>query len=162
MLVAGSTGATGANPNTVVSSTTAANASTTGTGATTNQPFVPGGALGENTFLQLLATQLQYQDPLQPQDNTQFVAQLAQFSSLEQMTNVSTQEGQVVSGINALSAQAQLTSAFALLGNAVTLQDPSVGAVSGSVTAVQSTASGVMVTVNGTEYPLSDVQSVSK
>src|SRR5580704_16990435 len=38
----------------------------------------------EQTFLQLLVAQLQYQDPLQPADGTQFVTQLAQFSDLEQ------------------------------------------------------------------------------
>ncbi len=38
----------------------------------------------EQTFLQLLVAQLKHQDPEQPQDGTQFVAQLAQFSSLEQ------------------------------------------------------------------------------
>lgn len=43
------------------------------------------GNLGnEQTFLQLLVAQLQYQDPLQPTDGTQFVTQLAQFSDLEQ------------------------------------------------------------------------------
>jgi flagellar basal-body rod modification protein FlgD len=38
----------------------------------------------QQTFLQLLVAQLKYQDPLQPQDGTQFVTQLAQFSDLEQ------------------------------------------------------------------------------
>jgi flagellar basal-body rod modification protein FlgD len=45
-------------------------------------------ALGKDQFLKLLTTQLQNQDPTQPMDNTAFVAQLAQFSSLEQMSNV--------------------------------------------------------------------------
>lgn len=45
-------------------------------------------SLGKDAFLQLLVTQMQYQDPLEPQDNSEYVAQLAQFSSLEQMTNV--------------------------------------------------------------------------
>lgn len=43
-----------------------------------------GGQLGESDFLQLLVTQLRYQDPMQPMDDKQFIAQLAQFSALEQ------------------------------------------------------------------------------
>ncbi|SDG36671.1 flagellar basal-body rod modification protein FlgD [Selenomonas sp. WCT3] len=46
-------------------------------------------ALGKDAFLQLLVTQMKYQDPLDPQDNGEYLAQLAQFSALEQMTNVS-------------------------------------------------------------------------
>ena len=42
------------------------------------------GLANENTFLKLLVAQLKNQDPLNPQDGTQFVAQLAQFSGLEQ------------------------------------------------------------------------------
>ena len=44
--------------------------------------------LDKDAFLQLLVTQMRYQDPLDPQDNSEYVAQLAQFSALEQMTNV--------------------------------------------------------------------------
>ena len=45
-------------------------------------------ALGRDAFLQLLTTQLAHQDPMQPQADTAFIAQLAQFSSLEQLTNI--------------------------------------------------------------------------
>ncbi len=48
----------------------------------------PTQGLGKDAFLQLLVTQMQYQDPLAPTDDTQFIAQLAQFTALEQMTNV--------------------------------------------------------------------------
>ena len=46
--------------------------------------------LDKDAFLQLLVAQIKYQDPLDPQENSSFVAELAQFSALEQMTNVAT------------------------------------------------------------------------
>ena len=53
-----------------------------------NRPREPKNDLGRTDFLQLLAAQLQYQDPLQPMTDSAFVAQLAQFSSLQQMENL--------------------------------------------------------------------------
>jgi len=44
--------------------------------------------LGKDAFLQLLVTQLQNQDPMSPQADGEFIAQLAQFSSLEQLTSM--------------------------------------------------------------------------
>lgn len=48
-----------------------------------------GGSLDKDAFLQLLVTQMKYQDPLEPTDNTEYVSQLATFSSLEEMQNIS-------------------------------------------------------------------------
>ncbi len=63
---------------------TASNSSATSS-ATSTAALSGTDALGnENTFLKLLVAQLQNQDPMQPQDGTQFVSQLAQFSDLEQ------------------------------------------------------------------------------
>jgi len=53
-----------------------------------NDPAVKRDSLGKDAFLQLLIVQLQNQDPTAPQDNTAFIAQLAQFSSLEQLTSI--------------------------------------------------------------------------
>ena len=55
----------------------------------TNRATGANSALDKDAFLKLMVTQLQYQDPLDPQDNSEYVAELAQFSALEQMTNVS-------------------------------------------------------------------------
>jgi flagellar basal-body rod modification protein FlgD len=54
--------------------------------------------LGKNEFLQLLVAQMQYQDPLEPMSNSDFVAQLAQFSNVEQLQGVN-------EGINLLGVQ---------------------------------------------------------
>ena len=57
--------------------------------------------LGENAFLNLLVTQMQNQDPLDPEDNTTFLAQLAQFSSLEQLTGIKTDTDSLVTDLSA-------------------------------------------------------------
>ncbi len=48
----------------------------------------PGGELGQDQFLKLLTAQLQHQDPLEPQGNADFIAQLATFSSLEKLASI--------------------------------------------------------------------------
>jgi len=70
-------------------------------------------ALDKDAFLRLMVTQLQYQDPLDPQDNSAYVAELAQFSALEQMTNVSegiTNVSKLVSNLDTSVLVGQLSS----------------------------------------------------
>lgn len=55
-------------------------------GTNTTKPRTDG--LGRDAFLQLLVTQMSHQNPLQPQEDGAFIAQLAQFSSLEQLTSI--------------------------------------------------------------------------
>ena len=53
-------------------------------------------AVDQNMFLTLLVAQLKHQDPLAPQDGTQFVAQLAQFNSLEQLSSINHRIGELL------------------------------------------------------------------
>ena len=73
-----------------------------------NNTSAKSGDLDKEAFLQLLVTQMKYQDPLEPTDNTEYVSQLATFSELEQMTN--------------LVASNDLTRASQLVGQYVTVK----------------------------------------
>jgi len=75
--------------------------------------------LGKDAFLQLLVTQMQNQNPLDPQDNSEFVAQLAQFSSLEGITNLNDS----VSTITNALASSQALQASSLVGRSVIVQN---------------------------------------
>src|SRR5512135_3668480 len=61
-----------------------------------------GKTLGKDDFLKLFVTQMRYQDPLNPMDSAAFTAQLAQFSSLEQLTNISGQMKDLLAYQNSL------------------------------------------------------------
>ncbi len=62
----------------------------TGLAANPQRQEAPLKEMGKDTFMNLLITQMTYQDPLEPMDNSEFLSQMAQFSSLEQMQNIAT------------------------------------------------------------------------
>lgn len=66
----------------------ASNAVNAATSTTTGSTSTTKNTLGKDAFMKMMIAQLQNQDPLNPMDGTQFVAQLAQFSSLEQLQNL--------------------------------------------------------------------------
>lgn len=73
----------------------------------------PGGALGKDEFLQLLTTQLRYQDPMNPMEGSEMAADLAQFAGLEQLVNINsaleTQESQYNTMLLALNNSVALS-----------------------------------------------------
>ncbi|MDZ4863728.1 MAG: flagellar hook capping FlgD N-terminal domain-containing protein [Gemmatimonadota bacterium] len=73
-----------------------------------------GGNLGKDEFLQLLVTQLRYQDPLNPSKPEEFASQLAQFTSLERMQNIETiLQGQTdATSLGTLAMKADLGASF--------------------------------------------------
>jgi len=63
------------------------------------------GQADKDTFVTLLVAQLKNQDPLDPQDSTQFLAQLAQFNSLEQLMSINTRIGQLLDSVSSAGVQ---------------------------------------------------------
>lgn len=75
-----------------------------------------GDSLGKDDFLKLLITQLQNQDPSSPMDNTEFIAQMATFSSLEQMVNI----GSKLDDMMEMNQQSSLMNYNSFIGKEVT------------------------------------------
>jgi flagellar basal-body rod modification protein FlgD len=69
---------------------------TAATGTEAAAASTPQRTLGQDAFLKLLITQLENQDPTQPKDDTEFIAQLAVFSQLEKLTEIATSVKQLV------------------------------------------------------------------
>lgn len=115
----------------------------------------PSKAMDKDAFLKILVTQLQYQDPTQPMDDKQFISQMAQFSSLEQMNNVAT-------GMNSLSQVNAMSYGSQLLGNQVTYVDANNQEMSGVVSAVKMVDGIVKVQVGSDLVDLSTINSVTK
>lgn len=112
-------------------------------------------SLSASDFLQLLVTEMTNQDPLDPMSDKEWMAQMAQFSSLEEMSSLNnTMSGYV--------QQQQAGSASAYLGRDVTILSAGGNRVEGTVTAVNSNnAEGkITVTVDGQEYDVKQIQSV--
>jgi flagellar basal-body rod modification protein FlgD len=108
-------------------------------------------ALDKNDFLKILITQLSHQDPTQPMDDKAFIAQMAQFSSLEQMTNMS-------DGLAKVATLVAKSQAVGLLGNAVDIANGG-ETVTGIVEAVTA-GDYPQLLVNGQYYDYSQVQKV--
>ena len=120
--------------------------STTGGIASATNSATGGKALGKDAFLQLLVTQLKNQNPLDPQDNSAFVAQLAQFSSLEGITTLNSTVSSLAGNYNssqALQASSLVGRNVIVQTNTVQLDDPSKG-MTGSVTVPSSIAGGTV------------------
>lgn len=110
--------------------------------------------LDKDAFLKLLVNQLKYQDPMNPAQGTEFLAQTAQFTTVEKLTNLADVQQQMLT--------AQLTlSAANLVGRTVSYHDALGTVTTGAVTGA-TLGSSPTLTINGLAIPLSDVTTIGQ
>ncbi|MBF0544197.1 MAG: flagellar biosynthesis protein FlgD [Candidatus Riflebacteria bacterium] len=130
---------------------------TTSSNGTTSSSAAHKKDLTKDDFLKLLTTQLQNQDPLKPMENTDFMAQMAQLTSLEQSNNMLT----TMQSMLTQNSDSNKIQALALLGTTVNAAPSSAPApITGPVTAVKFVNGAAVFTVSGYDISLSDITGV--
>jgi flagellar basal-body rod modification protein FlgD len=111
--------------------------------------------LSASDFVNIMVTQLQNQDPLDPTDSGQLLTQISQIGQLESST-------QLQSSLSSFVQQSQIGAASALIGKAVTGNDANNNPVSGNVTSVSVTTSGAsLVLDSGSTLPLGSITNIT-
>jgi flagellar basal-body rod modification protein FlgD len=113
-----------------------------------------GSQLGKQDFLKLLIAQLRNQDPMKPMEDKEFIAQLAQFSSLEALQSMDQR-------LQALSGAQALEQAAALIGKQVQANLADGSQLQGAVTEVRVVGGTPRLVVNGQTVDLDQVVNVS-
>jgi flagellar basal-body rod modification protein FlgD len=113
-----------------------------------------GGEMGKDQFLQLLVTEMKNQDPLNPVDNKEMVAQLAQFSALEQMQNVSKQ-------VEGLRQENGLVSAVGITNKQISAKLSDGSYAFGLVNSVLWEDGGIKLQIGDQQYAASDIVSLT-
>jgi flagellar basal-body rod modification protein FlgD len=104
-------------------------------------------SLDADDFVKLLAVQFQTQDPMNPVTDTAFIAQMSQFTALEQTNSL-------IDSLASLRADQQFTTAAAYLGRTVTVSDGEDGVISGVVSAIEHAADGPRIVIGEFSYSL--------
>ena len=114
-----------------------------------------GGTLGKDDFLKLFVTQLQHQDPMNPMQDSDFMGQMASFSSLEQITNLAAANEKIAANLTS-------NSAVGLLGRTVTYTDESDQIHTGVVEKITTAGGLPTLTVGGVDgITLSTISQVA-
>ncbi len=117
----------------------------TATNTPTTNDTAKAATVDYDAFLKLLVAQLKNQDPTNPTDSAEFMAQLASFSNVEQSVKANTK-------LDSLITSLALTQADGLIGKTVTSSDGTISGVVDSVRIVS--GGGVAILTNGKELPL--------
>jgi len=117
------------------------------------QEIVSKNSLGEADFLKLLVTQLKTQDPTKPMDDKAFIGQMAQFTSLKQMSSVA-------DNMNKFTKEFDFTKSVALVGKEISWKDEIGLSQKGSVESVVVKEGLSFLKVNGQSVALKDITEV--
>lgn len=101
-----------------------------------------GGALGKDDFLKLFSTQMAHQDPMKPMEDSQFMGQMASFSTLEQVSKLAAASEE-------LAARMTMSSAIGFIGRTVTYTDAAGAPSTGVVERVSTEGGKPVLTVAG-------------
>lgn len=111
-------------------------------------------AMGKDEFLKLLVTQLKNQDPLKPMDNKDFIAQTAQFTSMEQMKNVN-------SNLKESLQMQKLSQVGGLVNKKVKVLDSNTGKeVTGIIEKIKMADSGPQLVIDGKKHEMGSIKEV--
>jgi flagellar basal-body rod modification protein FlgD len=110
--------------------------------------------LGKDDFLKLLVAQLKYQDPSKPMDSSEFMAQTAQFTSVEKLTTLT--EGQT-----SMLAASNFQAASSMVGRTVTYPGADNVDVTGVVSSARFSTDGPVLRVGDKDVPLTSVKEVT-
>lgn len=139
-----------------MSSVSAVNSTATATNSASDTTSrIPVQTLGQQDFLKLLVAQLTTQDPLKPQTDTEYIAQMAQFSSLEQSKSMQ-------QDIALMREQQAISQASGLIGKEVMLLGEDDTVTQGVVSAVQIQDSSPKLIVGGQTYDLSQLMQMTE
>lgn len=116
-------------------------------------------ALGQDAFLKILVTQMKHQDPMEPLKDTEFIGQMAQFTSLEQLTNLNKTMTQFVSN----QGSSSLADYAHLIGTSVKWESET-GSGEGIVKALSSKNGELLAELEGSDVkvPIESIQRIEK
>jgi len=132
----------------------------TNTTAKNNTTETVKNTLGKDDFLKLLIAQLRYQDPLSPLQDSDFIAQLAQFSSLEQQTNIATAIESLKEHMVILNSQSLLVQGAAMIGKEVVAKGPDGKEIVGIISAVKWLDGELTLMIGDTKLAMEDILEI--
>ena len=107
-------------------------------------PQAANGMMGKNDFLKLFVAQLQHQDPMNPMQDSDFMGQMASFSTLEQVSNMASENAKIAQNLSS-------STAIGLIGRTVKYTDADDVEHTGRVESVKTTDGKPSLTVGGVE-----------